>query len=684
MIFQPRIPRALFFLLPALLLAATPAGAQTPAPSHAAGNSRVPIMFTGAAKFRVSELRGALEDQIQEIAESGLTPAAADDAAFFLGLFYHDHGYSQADVKWSIDGGALALNVSEGPFTQIEEVTFTGNGSIPSTKLRDYLLGATRERLSLLHRTLPYISADIETGAERVRGLYQSEGFLDSVVDQPEVVFSKDKTRVIINVTVHEGMQYHFGKLSFDGDLVFRPVTVLENELKPFSSQPYTDAGVTNMQRKLVYFYKGRGYFDAKVAVVSDPATAQNGMVPVNFTVESGNVYRFGGVNVTGLDKLQSDFLSKRFSKLRGKFYDPRKLDEIYSEMIKTGLFKSLRISSTPLPTDEVELNLDVEEANPKEVGISGGYGTFDGPILGLRLGDRDLFGTGRPVSATFEYSARLLKGEITYTDPWFLESPNKLTLRLYSLHRQWQGYNKTETGVRAELSRQLTKELQVTGFLLSRQMEITDVNINPADLGRTSYLVNSIGVAFNLDLRKSKNPIPGSGLVVKGTAEFATAVLASSVSFVRGTIGASYYLPIRQTLLAFGARGGIVSPINGGLPIDERFFNGGADSVRSFDERALGPRDLINNPLGGQTFTTFNMEYTYPLFGDLDGAVFTDAGSVGQHISDGIGEMRFGIGSGLRYRLPVGPLRLDYGWNPSPKAGEAQGAIHFSFGFAF
>ncbi len=407
-------------------------------------------------------------------------------------------------------------------------------------------------------------------------------------------------------------------------------------------------------------------------------------MVPVNFQIQAGNIYRFGGVNVTGLDKLNPGFLAKRFSKLRGQFYDPRKLDEIYSEMVRTGLFKSLRVTSTPLPSNEVEMNLDVEEANSKEIGISGGYGTFEGPILGVRLGDRDLFGNGRPIFATFDFSARLLKGELLYTDPWFMDTPNKLALRVYTLHREWQGYTKTETGFRGELSRQLTNQLEASVYVLTRHVEIEDVSIDPADLGPTSYFVNSLGVSFTLDMRKSKNPIPGAGLVVKGSGEIATAALGSSVSFLRGTLGASYYLPIQKTLLAFGARTGIISPLTGEIPIDERFFNGGADSVRSFDERELGPRNIFDDPLGGETFTTFNAEYTFPLFGDLDGAVFADAGSVGRTVSSGIGDMRYGIGSGLRYRLPIGPLRLDYGWNPSPKPGEATGAVHFSFGFAF
>lgn len=657
-------------------------GTTIPSPA----NAQVKIVFNGVTKFRESELRKELDDQIQTIRESGLNSAAADDTAFFLGIFYHKRGYPQADVKWAINGDTLVLNVTEGPPAQIEDVVFSGNLSIPSTKLRDFLLGATRERLTMLRQTLPYIASDIETGAERVRGLYLSEGFLDSIVDQPEIVFSQDKTRVLIKITVHEGRQYHFGKLDFTGDLVFHPQSKIEEELKPFADKPYTPSGVTNMQRKLVYFYRQRGYFDVKVEVHSDPLEAKDGLVPVVFTVQSGNVYRFGGVSVTGLDKLNPGFLPKRFAKLRGKFYDPAKLDELYREMVKTGLFKSLRITSKPLTSNEVELDMEVEEADSKEIGFSGGYGTFDGPILGLRLGDRDFFGYGRPISATFEVSAKLLRGELLYSDPWFLDTPNKLTLRLYALNQDWDGYSKREQGFRGELSRQLNKQLNVAVYLLARNVKITDTGVDPADIGDLNYHVSSVGASFTLDLRDQKiKAIPGKGLLVKGAGELATSALGSSISFVRATIGASYYIPIRRTLLAFGIRGGIISPIgNSDLPIDERFFNGGGQSVRSFSERKLGPMDNYGNPIGGETFTTFNVEYTFPIYGDLELALFGDAGSVGRKISDGIGDMRYGIGTGLRYKLPIGPLRLDYGYNPSPKANEATGAVHFSFGFAF
>jgi outer membrane protein assembly factor BamA len=297
------------------------------------------------------------------------------------------------------------------------------------------------------------------------------------------------------------------------------------------------------------------------------------------------------------------------------------------------------------------------------------------------------MLGTGRPISATFEYSTRLLKGELTYTDPWFLDTPNKLQLRVYALNRDWDGYSKFEIGIRGELSRKLTKSFEATLFLLSRKVSVTADGIAASDLGLTDYYVNSVGLSFIFDPReKTKNAArPARGIRMEASGELASTALGSTISFLRGTVGASYYLPIKTTMLAFGAHGGIVHPLDGGgLPIDERFFNGGSSTVRSFAERDLGSRDASGNPLGGETFTVFNAEYTFPIYGDLDGAVFADAGSIGRQVQDGIGELRYGIGSGLRYNLPIGPLRLDYGYNPTRKEGEAVGAVHFSFGFAF
>ena len=98
-----------------------------------------------------------------------------------------------------------------------------------------------------------------------------------------------------------------------------------------------------------------------------------------------------------------------------------------------------------------------------------------------------------------------------------------------------------------------------------------------------------------------------------------------------------------------------------------------------------FGPHDRGGFPIGGEFYTIFNVEYTFPIFGELQGAIFTDAGNLLPDADNpGFNDMRYAIGAGLRYKLPIGPIRLDYGVNPDPKPREDFGAFHFSFGFAF
>src|SRR4030095_13644073 len=107
--------------------------------------------------------------------------------------------------------------------------------------------------------------------------------------------------------------------------------------------------------------------------------------------------------------------------------------------------------------------------------------------------------------------------------------------------------------------------------------------------------------------------------------------------------------------------------------------------SVRSFGERDLGPHDHRLHPLGGEFYTIFNVEHTFPLYGELQGAVFFDAGNLlPADETPGSRAIRSGIGGGLGYKLQIGPIRLDYGVNPDPREHEDFGAFHFSFGFAF
>jgi outer membrane protein insertion porin family len=590
------------------------------------------VVWEGNTHFSADQLHTALADQLLAIEQSGLSPALADDAAFFLGVFYRKNGYSRAEVKWAIEPhNTLRLIIFEGPFTRIGTVTFSGNPHLPVATLLDYVTGGIRERFPDKKKPLPYVESDVKGGVERIRGLYRSEGFLDAVVDPPEIALSPDGTRADVAVTIHEGTQYHFGKITFEGDIIFYPQRELLKEMEAFTSQPYTPLALTNLERKIDYFYRSRGYFTVQVSSESDPSQAVNGLVDVKFRVQAGDIYRFDGVTQSGLKKLRPSFLPNRFKALQDR----------YRKLMGTGLFSNLKLTQTPLPNHEVGLHFDVEEAKARALGFSVGYAKLEGLILGAHYVDRNLFGNGRPLDIDAEVAQRLLRGEVLYTDPWIFETENTLRLRLFALGQDLDGYSKIETGFRPELTRKFGNHLELSTFLLTRDVQIANNGIDPVDLGPTRYRADSLGASATYDTRDSVLN-PRRGYVINTTGDFATNILGSSLQFFRGTVRASYYLPVgTDSLLAAGVRGGIISPLGSSndLPIDERFFNGGARSVRSFNERTLGPKDPNGHPVGGETFTVANVEFVTPLRDNLDLALFADAGSTGRRLSSGVGQ---------------------------------------------
>jgi len=514
-------------------------------------------------------------------------------------------------------------------------------------------------------------------------------------------------------IPIHEGRQYFFGSISFHGRTIYDSET-LRGQMLDLLQRPYTDMRVEDIPRRLQAYYKTRGYYDVKVVASGLPEDSVNGRVPVDITISAGPVYYFDGVTVSGLDRLRPSYVIKRFTKLEGKAYSPEALDERFRTLMRTGLFNVLQIKPVPVDGHLLRLDVSAEEAKSKEFGFLVGYGTFEGAIGGVQWRDRDLFGYGRPLTTSVEVSQRSYKGEILYEDPFFFDSDFFFRARLAAFTFAYDGYTKFELGGRFELTRKITKYDEVGLTVAARHVKITHSEIKPTFLlGSKDYVVNTVGLTNTLDMRQSPYVNP-RGILIKNTVDLAPSAFGSDIEYVRSTMAVSYYLPFspkvttpgvtedqggtalqhwfQQSSLAFGARAGIIHSLNGSgpneataLPIDERFFNGGADTVRSFGERELGPHDNHGHPVGGEFFTVFNIEYTFPILGELQGAIFTDAGNLLPTSEDiGLNDMRYAVGAGLRYKLPVGPIRLDYGVNPDPRPFEDFGAFHFSFGFAF
>ena len=306
------------------------------------------IEFRGEQAFKDKDLRVALKEEITTIEDFGLSPARADDLAFYLEVFYRKHGYAKVNVQYVIESGdRLRLDINEGPRFMLSQVIFDGNAHEPADKLFEYMVGPTRERYSRLEKRLPFVPADLEEGTHLVQRFYVAEGFLNAVVDPPRDKFQAGSSEVAVTVPIHEGRQYFFGNITFSGNTVYGS-EALRGQISDLLQRPYTDLRVEDIPRRLEAYFKARGYYDVKVVANGTPDVAGNGRVPVHIVVSPGGVYHFDGVTVTGLRRLHPSFVTKRFTRLEGKTYSPDVLDDRFRTLMRLASSTCFRSNRSP------------------------------------------------------------------------------------------------------------------------------------------------------------------------------------------------------------------------------------------------------------------------------------------------------------------------------------------------
>ena len=659
---------------------------QAPPVAEKPKSTGVDVRFTGNANISETELREAGSEILAGIQFRGLTAPRADDAAFYVEVYYSRRGYTFALVNWQItnNGNTLQLDIEEGPLTRLGTITYQGNDHYTEITLNDFLLGTTRERFSKFTPLLPYVEQDIETGTARLVAFYESEGYLDAQIISWPLEYTTDLSVAKLGFTVVEGLQYWFNRIGIIGASPELEAGI-RAKIAETTKLSATALRMDTLQSEILYSLKSLGYYKAEVTLESLTFDKSQGLVNVDVLVSSGDRYVYDGITVKGTEKLRADFLPARFSSLSGTTYNPERQDEIYREVISSGLFSEMKIKETVLPNKTIRLDLDVKENPSKEFGLYAGFGTYEGGFVGASFQDRNLWGNGRPLLTSLEISQRGLTGEIEYVDPWFFGRKNELRLKVFSQSIDNDGYSIFDLGLRGEVTRKFSKIFKAAAFAVFKTAKTSALEIvDPLLLGPLDYQTLTLGISGAFDLRN--NPLaPTQGLVLEGSLGYEQ--ISSGSSGLRVAVRFSYYQPIGKGLLAVGVRSSafITSTKVNEVPIDERYFNGGGTTVRSFDERRLGPLFLNEYPLGGLSSTILNAEFIYPIFGDLKGAVFMDAGNVPQEGSFfSVTDFRYAYGLGLRYSLPVGPIRLDYGVNPDARPGEASGAFHFSFGVAF
>jgi outer membrane protein assembly factor BamA len=369
-----------------------------------------------------------------------------------------------------------------------------------------------------------------------------------------------------------------------------------------------------------------------------------------------------------------------------GRVWSTSALDLMQRRVMDTGTVTRLDVE--PVVTSETDATLALritgQEGPRRTLGIYGGYETLKGAILGAEWRHVNIWNTGDTLRLKAGYEAGF-GGSIRLIDPAIFGSAYSLDTELSAQTISLYDYTHDSLKLRTALSRQFTRRFAASTYLSVSADSASSGSLTADELGPGAYNTTAVGGTLSFDHRD--NPVlPHRGWMTSLAFEAGIA----DINYLRTDFRFSFYHPFSKKFrVAANVQASAINAPDGieRLPIDSRLFNGGASTVRSFAEKELGPLSHGRTPLGGTLMHAANLEFSYEIIDNLEVAVFADAGSLsrdGDNLFAMPDDLRYAYGLGFRYALPVGPLRVDYGFNPSPRAGEASGALHVTFGFAF
>jgi len=643
------------------------------------------VRVDGANADTWKELRAVVDLQLTLVDDRVATPPLADDLAFFVRKELLKMGFPDAQVTWDIEGEMAVLVVAEGARESIGETVFTGTDAATQEEMRDYLLRPTKERRGSLGKKAPLVEAEIADGAGLVQRLLQSRGYLAAQVGEPHYERVPGQP-VRISVAITEGPRSEFGEVVLLGDLP-RGAETLRGEVAALWGSPFSEVRVEEMRGKVESRWQAAGCFSARVTAEARPVKA-GGAVPVVMTVVPGPVYLVKRIEAgETFSRGAQRIINAGFRPAEGQVWSTADLELMQRRVMDTGVFSTMDVTPESISEEQAALVLRISgtEGMRKTLGIYGGYETLKGPLLGLEWRHVNFANTGDTLRLRLGWEAGGPEAGVRWINPAIFNSAYTSDTELSALTTSAYDYTHRSLKIRSALSRQFTRYLAASAYGAVSVDTARGGGLTPEELGPDSYNMTAIGGTVSYDRRDSPlNPRKGWF----ASAELETGI--ADVAYLKSALRLSWYQPITERFrIAANWQAAAISAPQGvsSLPIDMRLFNGGSSTVRSFGERELGAQSSGGTPLGGTLMHAVNVELSYEVIDNLEVAIFADAGSLSREddtlfaVPD---ELRYAVGLGVRYALPVGPLRVDYGFNPSRRGGEPAGALHITFGFAF
>ncbi|MBX3027501.1 outer membrane protein assembly factor BamA [bacterium] len=689
------------------------------------------VRIEGNKKIDKEELEGMLRVRPTTI----LDPEKARQGIEEAKNAYQKKGYLDADIRYETTPVGenevdVTFVVDEREPIRIQHIEFEGNSQFSDSELKRVMQTSERGILSPITGSGNLDREVLKTDTERLTAWYYENGFIDVRVDEPKVERQEDGLTVTIKVD--EGEQYHFGTIATAGETLPEIETAQQGKFEAHEGEIFKPSLLRKDINNLTEAYGDLSYAFVNVTPTTNIDQADK-RVDVTYTITRGPAVSIDRIEISGNTKTRDKVIRRELELAEQSPFSGTRLRRSQDRLRRLGFFEDVNITTRKADAeDKLDMLVDVREGNTGAFSAGAGISSGESFLFNIRLSESNLFGRGQAIVLNADFGSIRRNISLSFTEPYFLDTPLTLGIDAFNWQLEFDQFTRGGTGG------------GIRTLYPFPALGLDVVHLGP--LGEVSLLDTRMGVEYRIENAEISNVARSAATVLRAAAgtsltssiiprifrdtrnslldptagsfqDFSIEIagLGGDSDFLNAQSRARWYIPVYQipklgpltfaTGWNFGY--GLGFGNNPELPLFERYFPGGINSLRGFQVRSLGPRVdvfeqgkgqddqcpygpnacgrlLRRDVIGGSQQLVFNNELIFPIVQQLGikGVVFCDAGNAFL-ASQGIdfGGMRVSVGGGIRWLSPIGPLRIEVGVPLNPQSGDQIQRIQFSFG---
>jgi outer membrane protein insertion porin family len=579
------------------------------------------------------------------------------------------------------------FRISKGHLYHYQSLEFEGLQHLTLDQARSFFI-ETGTLLPLRQNRL-YTPEKLQQGLGNLKETLERRGYASNKVELLERRQDDGNGEAFVRIGVEEGPSFFVRSIREE---IYRESTnQVEKSVIVITNAIFSPLWVQDFKQTLKTVYFHEGYPDCSVDLAITNTIEQSTSRELHLLVKvftgpwaTLNKVKFEGYKKTKLSTLQHRVRLEESARL-----DRVRVEEGRYRLARLGIFDSVEVRYDLVDEHDRDVVYTVKEGKRLDISVLAGWGRYEMLRGGIELEQFNAFGLAHHSRLRLIQSFKSSSADYNYNIPDFFGHDIDLFLIASGLRREEISFVREEYG--GGLGARKFFKATSSDLSLRYQYQVlnaADTVPGVAVAGLTNANVGTIIAELRHDRRD--NPLyPRRGYKVFTTFELGSSYLGGDANYQRFELATSYHLPLyRGAWMNFGVSHGFVVPLGAreqDLPFNRRFFPGGENSIRGYQEGGASPRDATGQFVGAESCVLGNVEFEQALTRSISVVLFSDSLGTARDISNyPFDEGLFSVGGGLRWRTLVGPIRLEYGHNLNPRPGDPSGTLHFSMGFPF